>query len=74
MNIRMLKVGAIISLLMWLTGCSMGPMMIHENKSPYSFDKTVATITDNAKDQGWKIKKIYDLQKSMDNLIQVALR
>ena len=59
---------SIVSLLfsaLILTSCSMGSMMFHEQKSPYDFDKTVATIQANAKAQGWVVPKVYDFQKSL---------
>ncbi|NIA09378.1 MAG: hypothetical protein GWP10_06535 [Nitrospiraceae bacterium] len=39
-------------------------MMVHEAKSPYDFDTTVDTIVTNTEGMGWKISKVYDLQKS----------
>ena len=52
-------------LVVFLSGCNVGEMMIHENQSPYDFDKTVEVITANAKAEGWMIPKIYDFQKSL---------
>ncbi len=40
-------------------------MMVHELKSPYSVDKTVETISINAKKQGWSVKNVVNMQKSM---------
>ena len=40
-------------------------MMIHESESPYGFDKTVETVEENARSLGWKVPKVYDLQKSI---------
>lgn len=40
-------------------------MMIHESESPYGFDKTVEAVEENAKSLGWKVPKVYDLQKSI---------
>lgn len=49
-----------------VTGCSsMGKMMVNERQSPYGFDKTVETITANAKAQQWTVPKVYDFQKSV---------
>ena len=47
----------------FLTAC--GSMMVHESRSPYGFDQTVTTITDNAKAEGWSIPKIYDIQNML---------
>ncbi len=40
-------------------------MMVHELKSPYGVDETIKMISENAKKQGWKVKKVSDMQKSM---------
>lgn len=48
-----------------LAGCSVSDMMIVEKKSPYDFEKTVATIQENAKARDWFVPKIYDFQKSL---------
>jgi uncharacterized protein (DUF302 family) len=48
-----------------LAGCSMGPLLIHEQRSPYDFDTTLATITANAKTQGWQVPKTFDFQASL---------
>jgi len=40
-------------------------MMVHQFKSPYGVDKTVAVISENAKKQGWSVKKVSDMQKTM---------
>lgn len=58
-----LVIAAAVSVL--LAGCSMGHMMIHEKKSPYEYEKTIATIQENAKAEGWIIPKVYDFQQSM---------
>ena len=43
----------------------MGQVMIHEEQSPYDFDKTVETILSNTKAQGWLVPKTYDFQKTL---------
>jgi uncharacterized protein (DUF302 family) len=48
-----------------LAGCSVSDMMIDEKKSPYDFDKTVATIQENAMKRDWLVAKVYDFQKSL---------
>lgn len=40
-------------------------MMVHQLKSPHSVDETVRMISENAKKQGWAVKNIVDMQKSM---------
>jgi hypothetical protein len=65
----MLKITAkflsVLALVALLSGCNMGEIMIHENQSPYDFDKTVEVITANAKAEGWMMPKVYDFQKSL---------
>jgi uncharacterized protein (DUF302 family) len=56
---------SIISSAIILAGCSMGELMVHEAKSPYDFEKTVAVITEEARHQGWVIPKVHDFQKSL---------
>jgi uncharacterized protein (DUF302 family) len=60
---RLVPIALVIALVALLTGCAaMGSMMIHEQQSPYDFDKTVATINENAKAAGWVIPTVYDFQ------------
>ncbi|MCK5854161.1 MAG: DUF302 domain-containing protein [Sulfurovaceae bacterium] len=40
-------------------------MMVHELKSPYGVDETIKVISENAQKQGWKVKNVADMQKSM---------
>jgi uncharacterized protein (DUF302 family) len=40
-------------------------MMMHESESPYDFNKTVEVISENAKQQGWKVPKVYDFQETI---------
>ena len=40
-------------------------MMVHEFKSPYGVDETVKIISQNAKKQGWVVKNVVNMQKSM---------
>lgn len=54
-----------LGLIVLLSGCNMGEMMVHENESPYDFDKTVELIQANAKAQGWVVPKVYDFQQSL---------
>ena len=42
-------------------------MMIHETKSPYDFNTTVTTIVSNAENINWKVTKVYDFQKSIQD-------
>lgn len=58
---RMLAVGLTIL----LSGCSLGPMMILEHRSPYDFDKTVATVVNNATARGWEAPKSFDFRASL---------
>ena len=41
-------------------------MMILENQSRFDFEKTVAGLEDLARDQGWSVPAVHDLQKSME--------
>jgi uncharacterized protein (DUF302 family) len=59
------KALTVVVLIALLSGCNLGEMMIHENESPYDFDKTVEVITANAKAHGWIVPKVYDFQKSL---------
>jgi uncharacterized protein (DUF302 family) len=61
---------SIISSAIILAGCSMGELMVNEAKSPYDFDKTVSMITQQAKQQGWVVPKMYDFQQSLLNFDQ----
>ncbi len=40
-------------------------MMVHELKSPHGVDETIKVISENAKKQGWVVKKVMDMQKSV---------
>jgi len=54
------------ALIMGVVIFKMAPgMMIHQIKSPYDVDKTVAVISQNSKKQGWSVKKVSDMQKTM---------
>lgn len=55
----------VVGLAATLGGCSMGSLLIHEQRSPYDFDKTVATITSNAKARGWEAPKVFDFQAAL---------
>ncbi|EGV19471.1 DUF302 domain-containing protein [Thiocapsa marina] len=54
-----------VVLFMLLGGCSMGSLFIHEQRSPYDFDTTVAKVVENAQAEGWIVPKIFDFQKSL---------
>jgi uncharacterized protein (DUF302 family) len=41
-------------------------MMLKEAESLYSFEESVAKFEQTAKDMGWKIPTIHDMQKTMD--------
>ena len=41
-------------------------MMLLENQSSMGFEETVATLEKTAKDHGWSIPTIHNLQKSME--------
>ena len=54
------------AVLMGFTMFTMAPtMMVHQLKSPYNVDETVKKISENAKKQGWAVKKVSDMQKTM---------
>lgn len=40
-------------------------LMLHEQVSPYDFERTLQTITDHAKTRGWKVPKVYDFQETI---------
>lgn len=56
---------AILGAFLVLVGCSMAPLMIHEQRSPLDFDATVARITENARVQGWEVPRAFDFQTSL---------
>ncbi len=54
------------ALVMGVVMFKMAPsLMVHELKSPYGVDKTIALISENAKKQGWSVKNVVDMQKSI---------
>jgi uncharacterized protein (DUF302 family) len=65
MNTIRLSIVSIISSTIILAGCSMGELMVHENKSPYGFEETVFMITESAQQLGWVVPKVHDLQQSL---------
>lgn len=68
MNKIMQSLGFIVigALVMGVFMFKMAPgLMVHEIKSPYSVDKTVETISVNAKKQGWSVKNVVNMQKSI---------
>jgi uncharacterized protein (DUF302 family) len=48
-----------------LAGCSMGSLLIHEQRSPYDFGTTVDTVMANAKARGWQVPKTFDFQAAL---------
>lgn len=54
-----------VGLFMLLAGCSMGSLFIHEQRSPYDFDTTVAKVVENAQARGWIVPQAFDFQKSL---------
>ncbi|MFB1485932.1 MULTISPECIES: DUF302 domain-containing protein [unclassified Thiocapsa] len=54
-----------VCLFLLLAGCSMGSMFIHEQRSPYDFDTTVASVVQNAQARGWIVPQTFDFQKSL---------
>jgi uncharacterized protein (DUF302 family) len=54
-----------IALTGFIIAFSMPRMMLTVHKSRLGFDETVATIENSAIEQGWKVPKIYDIQKSL---------
>ncbi|MEA3434233.1 MAG: DUF302 domain-containing protein [Campylobacterota bacterium] len=62
-SLGLIFIGALImGGVMWM----MAPkLMVHEFQSPYDVDKTVEVIAENAKKQGWVVKNVVDMQKSM---------
>ena len=62
-NLAFMVLGALI---MGIVMFNMAPaMMVHQIKSPYDVEKTVKVISENAKKQGWAVKKVSDMQKTM---------
>jgi uncharacterized protein (DUF302 family) len=55
----------LVGLFMLLAGCSMGSLFIHEQRSPYDFDTTVAKVVENAQARGWVVPQAFDFQKSL---------
>jgi uncharacterized protein (DUF302 family) len=59
------------ALIMGVAMFKMAPsMMVHELKSPYGIDKTVEVISENAKKQGWSVKQVANMQKTMKKKLQ----
>lgn len=54
----------LMAIMVWVF---MPKMMINVDESKYGVDQTVEMIVENAKQGGWKIPKIYDIQKSLVN-------
>jgi len=49
-----------------VAGLSANQFMIQETLSPLSFDDTVASISKTVTDKGWKLPKVYRLDKTME--------
>ena len=66
-NIGLFAVGLIVGmLLMGIIGWTVMPsMMLTVHKSKLNFEETVTAIDKSAKGLGWKVPKIYDIQKSL---------
>jgi uncharacterized protein (DUF302 family) len=54
-----------IALTGFIIAFSMPRMMLNVHESRLGFDETVAAIENSAMEQGWKVPKIYDIQKSL---------
>ena len=54
-----------IALTGFIIAFSMPRMMLNVHESGLGFDETVAAIENSALEQGWKVPKIYDIQKSL---------
>jgi len=54
-----------IALTGFIIAFSMPRMMLTVHESRLGFDETVAAIENAAIEQGWKVPKIYDIQKSL---------
>ena len=62
------------ALIMGIAMFKMAPtMMVHELKSPYGLDETVKVISENAKKQGWSVKNVVDMQKSMKKKLNLEI-
>lgn len=48
-----------------ISGCSMKEMMVQERQSPYGLDETVERISNNAKELGWSVSGVKELDKSI---------
>jgi uncharacterized protein (DUF302 family) len=65
MNARAaLRLFALLALL-WLVGCSLGSVMIHERQSPLGFEDTIERITANAQAHGWEVPRSFDFQQAL---------
>lgn len=52
----------LMGIVMWTV---MPNMMLNIHKSRLSFEETVSAINKSALERGWKVPKIYDIQKSL---------
>ena len=64
MNSSLKLLGIIITTLI-MSGCSMKSMMIQERVSPYNVDATIGKIKENAKDIGWVVPDVKNMNKSI---------
>ena len=68
MKSNSLLIGAILGFLLMgiIVWMAMPPMMINVHKSPYGFDETVVAVEKAvASQKGWKVTKVFDIQKNI---------
>ena len=68
MKTNSLLIGAIIGFLLMgiIVWMAMPPLMINVHKSPYGFDETVVAVENSvASQKGWKVPKVFDIQKNI---------
>ena len=68
MKTNSLLIGALIGFLLMgvIVWMAMPPMMINVHKSPYGFDETVVAVEKAVTSQkGWKVAKVFDIQKNI---------
>ena len=66
-NISIFLIGFIIGMLLMsgIVWNTMPKMMLKVKKSKLTFEETVTAITGAADQKGWKVPKVYDIQKSL---------
>lgn len=70
---------AVIALgVLLISGCSLKPVMVNEQISPYGVEQTIETIHTNAKAIGWSVPRVMDMnipiQKHLDTPLQATVR